>query len=139
MTLVPVQMQLMKRLPRNKKFGTQTQLSLPSEVSVVKLASGLLVHVCGQIELNFRIAKRSFSKNFLVLPKTSSIILRNPVFKKNSIELYSLETFMKLPDLTLQLNEVQLQRNRKACDSTNFSQNNEENNECPKPKNIPEL
>ena len=88
-----------------KPFGTQ--LSPPSEVNKVKLASGQLIPVRGQIELTFSIAKHSFKEKFLVLPNTNSIILGNPFFKNNSIELYPKENLMKLPDITLQLNEIQ--------------------------------
>ena len=86
-------------------FGTP--LPPPSEVNEVKLASGQLIPVRGQIELTFSIAKHPFEEKFLVLPNTNSIILGNPFLKKNSIELYPKENLMKFPDITLQLNEIQ--------------------------------
>ena len=61
----------------------------------------------GQIELTFSIAQHSFKETFLVLPSKNSNILGNSFFKNNSIELYPKENLMKLPDITLQLNEVQ--------------------------------
>ena len=88
-----------------KPFGTP--LPPPSEVNKVKLASGQLIPVRGQIELTFSIAKHPFKEKFLVLPNTNSIILGNPFFKNNSIELYPKENLMELPDITLQLNEIQ--------------------------------
>ena len=84
-----------------------TQLLPPLEVKKVKLASGQLISVHGQNELTFSIAKPSFEEKFLVLPNTNSIILGNSFFKNNSIELYPKENLMKLPVITLQLNEVQ--------------------------------
>ena len=87
-----------------KSFGTP--IATPSEVNKVKVASGQLIPVRGQIELTFSIAKHSFKEKFLVLPSTNSIILGNPFFENNSFELHPKENLMKLPDLTLQLNEV---------------------------------
>ena len=81
----------------------------------MKLASGQLIPVRGQIELQFSIANHSFRETFLVLPNTNSIILGNPFFKNNSVELYPKENLMKLPDLTLQLNEMdKLEKTTKA-------------------------
>ena len=81
--------------------GTNATLSPPSEVSKVKLASGQLIPVRGQTQLEFSIANNFLKEQFLVLPNTNSIILENPFFKNNSIELYPKENLMKLPDLTL--------------------------------------
>ena len=89
--------------------GTIAVISQPSEVSKVKFASGQLIPVRGQIQLEFSIAKNYFKEEFLVLPNTNSIILGNLFFKNNSIELYPRENLMKLPDLTLQLNEISTQ------------------------------
>ena len=86
--------------------GNISQLTTPKQVSKVKLASGQLIPVRGQIELQFFIANHSFKETFLVLPNTNSIILGNLFFKNNSVELYPKENLMKLPDLTLQLNEM---------------------------------
>ena len=66
-------------------FGTTAIVSQPSEVNKVKLASGQLIPVRGQIQLEFAIAKNHFKEHFLVLPTTNSIILGNPFFKNNSI------------------------------------------------------
>ena len=93
-------------------FGTTAIISQPSEVNKVKLASGQLILVRGQIQLELAIAKNHFKEQFLVLPTTNSIILGNPFFKNNSIELYPRENLMKLPDLTLQLNEISTQTDK---------------------------
>ena len=87
-------------------FGTTTPISQPSEVSKVKLASGQLVPERGRIQLDFSIAEQHFNDKFLVLPSTNCNIPGNPFFKNNSIELYPSKNLMKLPDLTLQLNEI---------------------------------
>ena len=89
--------------------GTTAVISQPSEVSKVKLASGQLIPVRGQIQLEFSITNNYFKEELLVLPNTISIILGNPFFKNNSIELYPGENLIKLPDLTLQLNEISTQ------------------------------
>ena len=93
-------------------FGTTAIISQPSEVNKVKLGSGQLIPVRGQIEFDFAIAKNHFKEQFLVLPTTNSIILGNPFFKNNSIELYPRENLMKLPELTLQLNEISTQTDK---------------------------
>ena len=69
-----------------------TPISQPSEISKVKLPSGQLVPVRGQIQLEFSIAEQHFKEQFLVLPNTNSIILGNPIFKNNSNELYPRRT-----------------------------------------------
>ena len=93
-------------------FGTTVTISKPSEVSKVELASGQLIPVRGQIELEFSIAKNYFKEHFLVLPNTTSIILGNPFFKNNSIQLYPRKNLMRLPDLRLQLNEISTQTDK---------------------------
>ena len=94
-------------------FGTQ--LPSPSEVNKVKLASGQLIPARGQIELTISIGKHSFKEKFLVLPHMNSIILGNPFFNNNSMKLYPKENLMKLPDITLQLNEIQPNRTEKQA------------------------
>ena len=88
-----------------KPFGTP--LPPPSEVNKVKLASGQLIPVRGQIELTFSIAKHPFKEKFLVLPNTKWYYTGKSVLQNNSIELYPKENLMKLPDIALQLNEIQ--------------------------------
>ena len=78
----------------------------PMEVRNVKLASGQIIPVRGQIELEFTKANYLLRETFLVPPNTNSIILGNPFFKNNSIELHPKENLMKLLDLTLQLNRI---------------------------------
>ena len=87
-------------------------ISRASEASKVRLASGQLIPVHGQTELEFLIAKNYCKEWFLVLPKKKNIILGNPLFENNSIELYPRENLIKLPDLTLQLNEISTQTDK---------------------------
>ena len=89
--------------------ATTAVISQPSGVSKVKLASGQLIPVRGRIQLEFSIANNYFQEEFSVLPNPNNIILGNPFFKNNSIEIYPRENLIKLPDLTLQLNEISTQ------------------------------
>ena len=93
-------------------FGTTATISQPSEVNKVKLASGQLIPVRGQIQLEFAIAKNHFKEQFLVIPTTNSTIFGNPFFKNDSIELCPWENLIKLPDLTLQLNKKSTQTDK---------------------------
>ena len=101
-----------------KSFGTQRPP--PSEVSKVKLASGQLIPVRGQIELTFSIAKHLFNDKFLVLPSTNSIILGNPFFKNNSIELHLKENLKTTGPMT-SIERVSTKPNGKAHETQLFS------------------
>ena len=89
--------------------GTTAVRSQRSEVSKIRLASGQLISVRGQVQLEVSIAKSYSKPEFQVLPNTNCIILGNPFFKNNSIELYPRENLMEVLDLTLQLNETSKQ------------------------------
>ena len=70
------------------------------------------LYLCMAKSNSIFIANNYFKEEFLVLPNTNSIILGNLFFKNNSIELYPRENLMKLPDLTLQLNEISTQADK---------------------------
>ena len=85
-----------------------------SEFSRVKLASGKLVEVAGKIKLSFRIHDYQFSSDFIILPTMNSIILGNPFFKENKIGIFPHKNILQLPDITLQLNEINFNGKRQT-------------------------
>ena len=72
----------------------------------VKLASGKPVPVTQSIRIKFYIANHEFTDDFMVLPTMNSVIIGNPFFKKNSIWICPSNNLLKLPDMTVQLNEI---------------------------------
>ena len=72
----------------------------------VKLASGKPVPVTQSIRIKFFIANHEFTDDFMVLPTMNSVIIGNPFFKKNSICICPSNNLLKLPDMTVQLNEI---------------------------------
>ena len=72
----------------------------------VKMASGSPVAVDKAVRLTLYIANYQFTDDFLVLPTMNSVILGNPFFKKNSIWICPSNNLLKLPDMTVQLNEI---------------------------------
>ena len=94
--------------------GTNATLSPPSEVSKAKLASGQVIPVRGQTQLDFSIANQFFQEKFLVLPNKNSIRLGNPFFKINSIEIYPKKTHETTrPDPTIKRNRHETSRKAK--------------------------
>ena len=71
----------------------------------VKLASGSPVSVSHAVRIHFEIAKHNVSDDFIVLPTVNTVIIGNPFFKKNSIWICPSNNLLKLPDITVQLNE----------------------------------
>ena len=72
----------------------------------VRMASGQRVSVDNQVNLTFCIGIHSFTDSFLVLPKMNSVILGNSFFKKQNITIDPKNNLLKLPDFTVQLNEM---------------------------------
>ena len=87
-------------------------MSQPFDVSKVQLASRQHKTVGGHIDLEFSIARNDFKEKFLRLPNTNNIILGKLFFKNNSIEFYPKENLLKIPDLTLQSNEILTQMHK---------------------------
>ena len=72
----------------------------------VKMASGSPVVIDKAVRLTLYIANYQFTDDLLVLPTMNSVILLgNPFFKKNSIWICPSNNLLKLPDMTVQLNE----------------------------------
>ena len=74
--------------------------------NTVKLASGAPVIVKQQVKVKFTIGNHHFSDSFLVLPTMNTVILGNPVFKKNFIDISPAYNLLKLPEMTIQRNEI---------------------------------
>ena len=74
--------------------------------NTVKLASSAPVVVKQQIKVKFTIGYYHFSDSFLVLPTMNTVILGNPFFKKNFIDISPAYKLLKLPEMTIQLNEL---------------------------------
>ena len=72
----------------------------------VRMASGQRVSVDNQVNLPFCIGIHSFTDSFPVLPKMNSVILGNSFFKKQNITIDPKNNLLKLPDFTVQLNEM---------------------------------
>ena len=72
----------------------------------VRMASGQRVSVDNQVNLPFCIGIHSFTDSFLVLPKMNSVILGNSFFKKQNFTIDPKNNLLKLPDFTVQLNEM---------------------------------
>ena len=74
--------------------------------NTVNLASSAPVVVKQQIKVKFTIGNHHFSDSFLVLPTMNTVILGNPFFKKNFIDISPACNLLKLPEMTIQLNEI---------------------------------
>ena len=81
-----------------------------TEFEYVRLASGKRTKIITQITVKFHISDHQFEDSFLVLPNMNSILLGNPFFKKHEIDICPKDNLLKLPDLTLQLNEIRSPR-----------------------------
>ena len=72
----------------------------------VKLASGAPINISKAVKITFDITNHEFTDTFLVLPTMNSVIIGNPFFKKNFIWICPAFNLLKLPNLTVQLNEI---------------------------------
>ena len=72
----------------------------------VKVASGRNLKVLGQIDVQFKINEHKFEDTFLILPSVNSVVLGNPFFRKQSIEISRGDNILKLPEMTYELNEI---------------------------------
>ena len=81
------------------------KIEMPNFTSV-RMTSGQRVSVENQVNLTFRIGVHSFTDSFLVLPKMNSVILGTSFFKKQNITIDPKNNLLKLPDFTVQLNEM---------------------------------
>ena len=74
----------------------------------VKVASGRTVKVLAQVDVKFKLNEHQFDDIFLILPSMNSAVLGNRFFKKYNIEINSGENLLKLPNITYQLNEIEI-------------------------------
>ena len=79
-----------------------------------KIASGRSVRVLGQVDVKFKVNDHNFQDSFLVLPSMNSFVLSNPFFKKYNIEINPGENLLKLPEMTYQLNEIRIPKERRC-------------------------
>ena len=79
----------------------------------VKVASGRTVKVFAQVDVKFKVNDHNFQDSFLILPSMNSVVLGNPFFKKYNIEICPGENFLKLPEMTYQLNEIRIPKEGK--------------------------
>ena len=79
-----------------------------------KIASGRSVRVLGQVDVKFKVNDHNFQDSFLVLPSMNSFVLSNPFFKKYNIEVNPGENLLKLPEMTYQLNEIRIPKERRC-------------------------
>ena len=87
----------------------------------VKVASGRTVKVLAQVNVKFNINEHQFDDVFLILPSMNSVVLGNPFFKKYNIEISPGENLLKLPDMTYQLNEINIPgQGRKKISKTKY-------------------
>ena len=93
----------------------------------VKLASVSPVSVSHAVRIHFEIAKHKFSDDFIVLPTMNTVVIGNPFLKKNSIWICPSNNLLKLPDITVQLNEIK-PKNQKST----FLKKTEENSDFSK-------
>ena len=84
------------------------------DFSIVKLASGKKLNVVGQAQISFSLAGIPFSEKFLILPEMNSIILGNPFFKKNAIDISPKMNLLRLPELTIQMNSLTSNKTRQT-------------------------
>ena len=84
-----------------KLFKNET----PSFTSV-RMASVQRVSVDNQVNLTFGVGIHSFTDSFLVLPQMNSVFLGNLFLKKQNITINLKNNLLKLPDFTVQLNEM---------------------------------
>ena len=71
-----------------------------------KLASVEAVRVQYQGRVHIHIGLYKFTETFIVMPKMNSVILRNSFFVTNDIEITPAIGILRLPDFTLQLNNI---------------------------------
>ena len=92
-------------------------LETPSFTSV-RMASGQKIVIDKQAKISFSIGPHFFTDSFLILPTMNSVILGNPFFKKFHITIDPTNNLLKLPDLTVQLNEISAKRCKKRTLTT---------------------
>ena len=78
----------------------------PASFVNVKVASERNLKVLGQIEVQFKINEHKFADTFLILPSMNCVVLGNPFFGKQSIEISPGDNILKLPEMTYELNEI---------------------------------
>ena len=72
----------------------------------VKVASGRIVKVLGQVDVQFKINEHKLEDTLLILPSMNSVVLGNPFFRKYSIEIRPGDNTLKLPEMTYELIEI---------------------------------
>ena len=92
-------------------------LETPSFTSV-RMASGQKIVIDKQAKISFSIGPHFFTDSFLILPTMNSVILGNTFFKKFHITIDPTNNLLKLPDLTVQLNEISAKRGKKRTLTT---------------------
>ena len=89
------------------------KLSKVDSHTSVKVASGAAVPVLSQAQITFQLGSGEFVEKFLVLAKMNTPILGLPFLRENGIVIDFQQKLLKLPDMTLQLNEIQDERGKR--------------------------
>ena len=88
-----------------KNSNAKFEFTTPSFKNV-QMASGMPINISKAVKITFDITNHEFTDIFLVLPTMNSVIIGNPFFKKNMIWICPAFNLLKLPNLTVQLNEI---------------------------------
>ena len=88
-----------------KNSNAKFEFTTPSFKNV-QMASGMPINVSKAVKITFDITNHEFTDIFLVLPTMNSVIIGHPFFKKNMIWICPAFNLLKLPNLTVQLNEI---------------------------------
>ena len=84
-----------------------------SEYEYVRLASGKLLPVNGEVQLKFNLANIEFEEIFLVLPTMNSMVLGNPFFKNHDVGIYPSKNILNFPSISMQVNEIKLKNGKR--------------------------
>ena len=91
---------------KTDKFLYQEIVTQKSKLKRVRMAGGQLVPIEIEATICFKIAAKTFTEIFLVLPTANSMILGNCFYKKHDVQICPKYDLLKFPDVTIQINEI---------------------------------
>lgn len=79
----------------------------------VRVASGATVKIIYAVKIKISVAKVEYTEDFIVVQKLTNTILGVPFFKNNNIIIDLPNRRLKMPEMTLQLNEISTSKGQK--------------------------
>ena len=89
----------------NTNIKSITKIEKP-DLDIVKMANGNIVKIDKAINVTFKFGTQTLTEDFLVLTVTTPVILGHPFFVKRKNSICPVQSYIKFPDQTLQINEI---------------------------------